>query len=74
MCRVGITTDPYTRRQYWAAQHPTLRNWEIVSAHDAKDAAEWAAHRLSQERDCSGVDVDAAPPTPSAWHVYIFEY
>ena len=31
-CRVGITTDPEKRKQYWQGLHPHLRNWKIIAS------------------------------------------
>ncbi|WP_424947548.1 hypothetical protein [Candidatus Spongiihabitans sp.] len=38
-CRIGMTTNPGERKRYWEGQHPTLRNWRILSRHRTRSVA-----------------------------------
>lgn len=74
-CRVGITTDPEGREQYWKQEHPTLRNWKIIAKYASKSAAQAREDTEAEERNCvahaGGDDPDDAN---ALWHVYYFEY
>ena len=72
-CRVGITTDMEARRRYWESQHPTLQDWQVISLHSTKTAAQGAENRAATRHGCeSGEGGDG--PEVATWYVYFFTY
>jgi hypothetical protein len=71
-CRVGITTDPHTRKAYWEAHVVGFNNWRIVEKFRSKDKAQqyesWYANRYNCRAHAGG------PDTPGIWYVYRFDY
>ena len=72
-CRVGITTDPEERRRHWQSQHPTLRNWQILSTHPTKAAAQNRENEEARRRGCQASPGGAGPEN-AIWSVYYFDY
>ena len=72
-CRVGMTTDPEERRKHWEGQHPTLRNWTILSRHSTKTAAQAAETREAKDRGCVSGSGGGGPEV-AQWSVYYFTY
>ena len=72
-CRVGITTNPKGRKQYWESQYPGLRKWQILSRHRTKVAAQNKERIVAKQHGC-----DAHPggsgPVRGAWNVYHFYF
>lgn len=72
-CRVGITMNPDRRKREWESRYSTLRNWEIVSRHNTKSAAQQKEDEIALFLGC-----DASPggagPEHADWCVYVFEY
>ena len=72
-CRVGITTNPEGRKQYWKRKHPTLRNWKILGRHKTKSSAQTRETAEAKRRGC-----DASPggggQEVATWHVYYFQH
>ena len=74
-CRVGITTDPEGRKQYWERKHPTLRNWEIIAEYASKSDAQAREDAEAEERNCVAHSGGDDPDDANAlWRVYYFEY
>jgi hypothetical protein len=71
-CRVGITTDPNTRKTYWESHVIGFKNWRIVTKFKSKEKAQayekWYASRYNCRAHAGG------PDTPGTWHVYRFDY
>ena len=72
-CRVGITTDPDRRKREWKFRHPTLKNWEIVSWHKTKSAAQQEEDALADFLDCVA-SPGGAGQEHADWCVYVFDY
>ena len=71
-CRVGISTDPESRKSYWQRQHPSLRQWEILSRHATKTAAQAEENRVAAQHGCRHAPGGA--DALGAWQVYHFYY
>ena len=72
-CRIGITTNPGERRRYWESQHPNLQNWQILSRHKTKSAAQSAETQLAKQHGCESHPGGDAPENAD-WCVYKFDY
>lgn len=72
-CQIGISTDPARRKKEWQAERPTLRNWQIVSTHRTKSAAQKAESKLAASSRCNS-HPGGAGPEKATWHVYRFTY
>ena len=72
-CRVGITTDPETRRQAWARAYPSLRNWQTLGTYRTKSAAQAAETQTAQRYGCAAAPGGAGPEY-ATWYVYYFEH
>lgn len=72
-CRVGMTTDPITRKAYWSSIHPTLRNWNIVAEYDSKSKAQVFETEYSRLRGCVA-GPGGEGPEYAKWYVYEFEH
>lgn len=71
-CRVGITTDPPTRKSKWKSQVNGFRNWCIIqrfsSRKNAQEYEDWYAKRYGFLASHGGMS--AMGP----WYVYRFDY
>ena len=72
-CRVGITTRPDERKQYWKRQHPKLRNWRIINWYGTKTAAQ-ERESLEAERLGCVSHPGGSGDEHAKWYVYHFEY
>ena len=72
-CQVGITTDPERRKQEWQREHPNLRDWEIISRHYSKSAAQQREVEEARRRGCNH-GVGGGGPETATWYVYRFTY
>lgn len=72
-CRVGITTDPLSRRIYWNEHVVGLRNWLVVSTHKTKSAAQRAETECARQSDCVALPGGDGPER-ATWSVYRFTY
>lgn len=72
-CRIGITTNPKGRRQYWEQRHSTLSNWTILKTFTNKADAQRYETAEAKRRGCvahpggDGAEIDT-------WSVYYFTY
>jgi len=81
-CKVGITTNPESRRVYCENQAMGFTNWQILEVFRSKTAAkeyETAyALRHGCEADLGGSDVPITSREPTTehdwWYVYHFDY
>ena len=71
-CRVGITTDPQTRRAYWNNQVVELKNWNILAQYPTKVQAQQHENRYAARTGCRAHA--GGPDTPGTWYVYRFDY
>lgn len=71
-CRVGITTDPETRRASWENQVVGLTNWRILGKYRSRAEAQQHESQYASKYGCRahGGGADATPP----WYVYRFDY
>ena len=72
-CRIGITTDPASRRKYWKGVHPRLRNWRIIKVCRSKSAAQSAETAYAKTHGCKAHPGGSGPQTGN-WSVYHFVY
>ena len=72
-CRVGITTDPTSRRTYWDGRVVGLRDWRIVSQHSTKSAAQQAEMEYARRSGCVYYPGGSGRPR-ATWCVYRFTY
>jgi len=60
-CRVGITTDPDTRREQWRSQVVGFTNWKVLDSFRSRAAAQeyvtWYARRYGCHAYHGGADV-----------------
>lgn len=71
-CRVGITTDPDTRRSAWESRVTGLRNWQILGKYTNRSDAQAHETRYAKTYGCK-----ASPGGADArglWYVYRFDY
>lgn len=71
-CRVGITTDPVTRKVTWESKVAGLKNWRILASYRSREEAQAHETRYAQRSGCQ-----AAPGGAEAggtWYVYRFDY
>lgn len=71
-CRVGITTDTRACREYWESRVEGLRNWQVVSVHTSRLAAQDAESEYARRFDCDAQSGDG--PTLARWCLYRFSY
>lgn len=70
--RVGMTTDPERRKQFWQNLYPSLKNWKIIRENlNYQEAQDLERHYeiLGYERGAGGGYV-----ADYTWSVYTFEY
>ena len=72
-CRVGITTDPGTRRKEWEAAHPDLTDWRILAERPTKTEAQRAGETEALRAGCVA-EAGAYGPESARWFVYYFRY
>lgn len=72
-CRIGITTNPGERRQYWEGRHPNLRNWQILGRYNTRRDAQRAESRLALRYNCHAHQGGAGDEY-AEWCVYKFDY
>jgi hypothetical protein len=71
-CRVGITTDPNTRREQWRDQVVGFKNWRILSRFRNRAEAQKYEDRYARTYGCHAHPGGA--DAPGIWHVYRFDY
>ena len=82
LCKVGITTNPEEKREYWQNQTTGFANWQILEIFRSKTAAkefETAyALRHGCEAELGGSDVPVTEKESATehdwWYVYHFDY
>ncbi len=72
-CRVGITTDPESRKRFWMGQYPHLRTWQILGTHRSKSEAQRQENFEAQRRGCVA-HPGGAGSEYATWYVYFFEF
>ena len=72
-CRVGMTTDPKTRKQAWMKKHPTLKNWKQLGKYSTKTAAQAAENKFAKDYGCVASGGGAGRENDN-WIVYKFDY
>ena len=71
-CRVGMTTDPESRRASWENKVVGLTNWRILGKYRSREEAQASETRYASRYGCQ-----ASPGGPDAtgtWYVYRFDY
>lgn len=71
-CRVGITTDPESRKAYWKSVHPSLYGWTILGTYSTRAAAQARENAEAAAGSCAASPGGADAPGP--WYVYKFSY
>ncbi len=72
-CRVGMTTDPKGRKEYWEKQYPNLKNWVILGYYKSKVVAQAAENVLAQQYECFP-GAGSERNENNNWCVYKFDY
>jgi hypothetical protein len=73
-CRIGITTDLQSRKAYWKRQHPTLKNWKVITSKPLRrEKAQAIETHLANQHGCQAHHGGNDPDSPW-WFVYYFEY
>lgn len=71
-CRVGITTNPKTRKADWERKVVGLKNWRIIRKFQSRKEAQEYETKYAKKYRCKanpgGNEADGI------WHVYRFEY
>jgi len=81
-CKIGITTNPESRRVYWQNQAMAFTNWQILEIFRSKTAAKEyeTAYALRHGCEAELVDSDALGAAKESttehdwWYVYHFDY
>ena len=74
-CRIGITTDPETRKAFWELKQVTMSDWQILESHESKADAQARETELAEKYECEAHAGGAVSDNPNArWHVYYFKY
>jgi hypothetical protein len=71
-CRVGMTTDPKTRKAYWENKVLGFKNWQILNTFSTKDKAQQYETNYAAKHGCQAGA--GGPDTPGTWYVYRFDY
>ena len=71
-CRVGITTDPDTRKKYWENQVVGFSRWRILKSFSTKDAAQKFENEYSKKHGCKAHA--GGPDTKGTWYAYRFDF
>ena len=71
-CRVGITTDPVTRRATWERNVSGLKNWRILAKYRSRKKAQEHETRYANTYGCQASPGGAG--VGGTWHVYRFDY
>lgn len=72
-CQVGITMNPERRRQEWEREYPNLRNWELISHHFTRSAAQSREIEEANRRGCN-YGSGGGGQENALWYVYRFTY
>ena len=72
-CRVGITTQPETRKRRWQSRYQRLWRWEIIDRYRSKSAAQKREIQKANEHGCD-YHPGGSGPERATWHVYHFYY
>ena len=73
-CRVGITTNPKERKQYWESQCAGFRYWTCTGPYSRKRAQEKET-QMAKTHGCHAHPGGAKPDDGSvSWYVYHFTY
>lgn len=71
-CRVGITTDPETRKAYWKTKVVGFKDWRILKSFRSRKQAQeyetWYANRYGCKSAPGGADASGTQ------YVYRFDY
>lgn len=71
-CRVGITTDPESRRANWEGKVVGLTNWHILKSFRSREAAQQYENEYAARYGCHAYHGGADARGP--WYVYRFDY
>ena len=72
-CRIGITTNIDSRRNYWDARVQGMRNFQVISSHNSRSAAQAAENRKAASHGCISSPGGGGNQN-ARWHVYHFFY
>jgi len=71
-CRVGMTTDPESRRAFWENQVIGLTNWRILGKYRSRSEAQQHEIQYASRYGCHASPGGA--DAPGLWYVYRFDY
>ena len=72
-CRVGMSTNPQERRQYWSGQVRNLHNWRILASGLTYEQALAREENEARQRGCVAEPGGPRMDGP-VWSVYYFEH
>lgn len=72
-CRVGMTTNPESRKKYWESQVVGLSNWKILATARSKTKAQELEIQYAQKYGCN-YHPGGDGPEKATWYVYYFKY
>ena len=70
--RVGITTNPESRRKHWESRVEGLINWRILTSFQSQSEAQRYENDYAARHNCNAWP--GGPDTPGTWYVYFFDY
>lgn len=79
-CRVGITTDPKQRKEYWKSRVDGFKNWRTHGHYEEKNDAQAKEDSLVQHCTAHGNrgacygHAGGGDPDEKGWTVYSFNY
>ena len=74
-CRIGITTDLESRKEYWESIYKNLRNWQVLAGpYDTKEEAQTEENRLAAKHGCEAHPGGADDEGDAPWYVYGFDH
>ena len=76
-CRIGITTDLETRKQFWKREYlkkgKVIKNWTVLNTHQSKSSAQEEETREAKKQNCVAYP-GGRGSEKATWYVYKFEY
>lgn len=74
-CRIGITSDVSTAKEYWESEISRLRGWDILGGPMSRDQAADIEASTAENYGCSasGCRIEAGA-RDAQWYIYHFFY
>ena len=72
-CRVGTTTTPDARKEYWQRRCNGLRNWRTLHRHLSKPETQRVEEQFARQHGCDSWP-GATGPERGSWNIYHFKH